>query len=134
MTYFVGDRLDEKIKQFRLEEIEGLVQDFSLGRLEWAGPVYLTPPEPQFVEPLRIVLYSLLNRYTVKPQFQVKLIGDTLTLDLKMVRRKGGSKAEMGVINTGISYGESRLAPSTPTAAVVEVETEEDRIPDFTDD
>lgn len=93
MAYFIGRNLVRKIAEFSLEDLDKKLNDVIAGTDNWTGDVILTVGDIDSLEPLRIIVYSLLHKYGQKESFQVKMFPSMGRLSIVMkqeVRRDIG--------------------------------------------
>jgi len=98
MSYFTGQKLQEKIKGFGLETLHSRLEQVALGQVNWGSDLTITPGLPEDLEALRTVIYSILHDLLIKGDFVVRLQGRSLILSAKT-----GRKTDMGVYGVALS-------------------------------
>ncbi len=85
MSYFTGKNLDHRIQQFGLEDFEAKIFAVVNEGDKWVETVHLTVEDPADLEPLRIVVYSILQKYGLKKRFIVRMniYKRSITVDMK---------------------------------------------------
>ena len=84
MAYFTGHNLVRKVREYDLEELDDALQVFTDSGY-WPGELE-AEADTSLLEPMRVVMYSLLHKHGIKEQFVVKVkwAARLLTIDLKM--------------------------------------------------
>ena len=83
MSYYTGNKLNRKIEQFNLSALSELIEKVGNGEAVWPGTCTITPANPEDLEQLRILVYSILHSAGMKPIFEVRLVVGQLRLDMK---------------------------------------------------
>jgi len=80
MTYYIGTSLENRVKQYGLQELYALLTEVGGGQTNWPGTCIIQA-DPQHLEPIRVTIYSILHEMGLKPQFRVKMVHGGLTLE-----------------------------------------------------
>ena len=80
MTYYIGDKLDNRIKQYGLQDLYTLLAQIKTGEASWPGTCSISA-SPEHLEPIRVTLYSVLHQVGLKQQFRIKMKDSQLTLE-----------------------------------------------------
>ena len=103
MGYYTPTQLEPRLKQLGLESLQDLLNQVASASAEWPGPASITVANPDEIELVRNVLYSMLHVAGLKPLFQVKRIGSSLVIEKKS-----------GTQRVGVSFipgGDGEFAP-----------------------
>lgn len=90
MSYYVGKRLDDRVKAFGLEQLQQHLVGVSTGTAQWVDGIEVTPAALEDTEQLRVLLYSMLHDCGLKRLIQVRLAEGRLSLWKKKAPKEAG--------------------------------------------
>ena len=108
MAYFTGTLLDRKVDEYDLSIIDAKLASLADGTDDtWPPGGYIVEAQPTILEATRIVLYSMLHNYRLKPRFTVRIDyeGSVIKIDLKAPAR-----GSTGLANTGVKRRHGDIA------------------------
>ena len=116
MSFFSGKNLTRKIQDYSLADLDEVLEGF-IENQNWPGLLMIPVDNPDLLERVRTVLYSMLHKHGLKEAFTVRVIPakKMLTVDLKTsVGKTGGVYRQ-----SAASYKPE--ASETPTASADDV-------------
>lgn len=90
MAYYTGESLRNRVRQTGLSPLYDLLRQVAAGTAEWPQPsCTITLTRPEDAEPIRTLLYSVLNELGLKPRFRVSATAGQVVLTERAPRQLG---------------------------------------------